>query len=202
MKKYWIVVADQKEIPLIDSLIKFDIEAEFHVCGIGLLESVYHFSETLCKAAELPAGILLAGTAGSPDSDDLFKVCLTNQFLYPQFLFEELPEFLPEKWSTQSFLPESICRAYLDKPVYSSFGISKNTKHFSECMLPAWENMEALSLSWICYKRKIPFMALLCCTNALGSRSRQEWKENYIQAGKVLQEELRRIFKNVSPKVF
>lgn len=205
MKKIWIIAADKKEIPRIDVLLKnfssFKYKVEFQECGIGLFESFSRFAtllDTAANAKKKPDAVLLVGTGGSPDADHVFKIALTNLFINPRFDFEELPEFLPRQWTTDPI--DELNEVFLDKaeaqnlfpdallniPVYSTFGISKSADHLDRSMAGAWENMEALSLSYTCHKRQIPFMALLCCTNQICPDGRKQWQKNYQRAGEIL----------------
>lgn len=194
MKTIWIIAADEKEIPQFELWLNQSSPGrkniEFKTCGIGLFESFYNFSSLLnaasLKSGEEPDGVLLAGTAGSPYAEDIFRISLSNHFLNPQFAGEDLPEFLPIDYKTRSLDFQRIPGELLAMPVYSTFGVSRTRDNFKKGMPPAWENMEALSLSYICHKRKIPFMALLCCTNQICSQARMQWKENFQQAGEKL----------------
>jgi nucleoside phosphorylase len=203
MKKIWIIAADRKEIPGIDLLLKNNTPSawnmEFHTCGIGLFESFYGLTSLLNIAAnekKPPDAVLLAGTAGSPNAEDLFKISLANQFVNPQFNFEELPEFLPRRWATFAIDGIKTPNKVLSVPVYSAFGVSKTGDHLSDSMSGAWENMEALSLSYACLKRQIPFMALLCCTNQICPDGRKQWRQNYQKAGEILFETLKILLKD------
>lgn len=182
-KQIWVVFADPKEISqdALKQLQSSGIVVRF--CGIGLLESFYIFGEMLHKAAQMPDGIILAGTAGSPNPEHLFKMNLSNHFLMPAFVSEEIPEFLSSQWQTEKFLPEFVPGDFLSLPVYSTFGISRQSHANME---GAWENMEALSLSYFCFKKKIPFTALLCCSNQIGPGGRLQWKNNFTRAGELL----------------
>ncbi|MDH4262756.1 MAG: hypothetical protein OEV78_06920 [Spirochaetia bacterium] len=212
MKTIWIIAADKKEIPGIDLILnknsaKYNLK--FYTCGIGLFESFYVFTTLLNQTSQVhqPDGILLAGTSGSPNAEDIFKLNLTNRFLNPQFNVEELPEFLPVEWITKDiddftgdignhpYNRLNLTIDFLNTPVYSTFGISKTVHHLTPAMSGAWENMEALSLSYICMKRQIPFIALLCCTNQICPDGRKQWKQNYIKAGEILFKALNNLFK-------
>jgi|GEM_PF-1954822 len=205
MKKLWIVAADKKEIPRVDELLNkipasFKNAVEFHECGIGLFESAWRFGdilETSARENRLPDGVILAGTAGSPNAEDIFKINLAEEFINPRFVFEELPEFLPDRWKTTpvefpaGINPQNLRPGdFVHVPVYSAFGISKGVDHLAPSMAGAWENMEALSLSYACHKRQIPFMALLCCTNQICPEGRAQWRQNYLKAGELLFEAL------------
>jgi len=198
MKKIWIIAADKKEMENPASLAQDkekprQISLEFHTCGVGLFESSYGFSNLLHSNAR-PDAVLLAGTAGSRDSGHIFKISLSNFFINTRFSFEEIPEFIPESWTTLPIDGLQSIPHMLNVPVYSSFGISKSFDHFSNTMNNAWENMEALSLSYICYKMKIPFAALLCCTNQICPEGRNQWKQNYKKAGEILFKTLNSLF--------
>ena len=203
MEKIWIIAADKKELPQIDLILdagfsdKF--QAEFHTCGIGLFESFFVFSsllDSVLNTFDQPDSVLLVGTAGSPDANDIYKTALTNNFLNPQFTFEQLPEFLPQTWNTVAIDGLHDQREFSSVPVYSTFGISTSSEQLSKSMSGAWENMEALSLSYVCMKHKIPFMALLCCTNQVCPDGRKQWLANYKKAGEILFEKLCELFQS------
>jgi len=201
MKNLWIISADKKEIPLIDVFLKenkyTDFQIDHHTCGVGLFESYFQFMNLLNTCIP-PDVVCLAGSAGSPYAADIFKTTLSNQFINPQFNFEELPEFLPAQWTTGIIESPVFSNDLLNVPVYSTFGISNSNDHIKDSMAGAWENMEALSLSYICMKKQIPFMALLCCTNQICPEGRKQWKQNYEKAGLILIDQLKKVFKNIN----
>jgi hypothetical protein len=190
MKNYWLISADKKEIPGLGELLLNHPNTLYYPCGIGLLESCVNFTSFLSLPLKTPDGVILAGTAGSADESHLFKVNFSNSFTYPSFKSEVVPDFLYQRWKTESFISDEYRSRYLNFPVYSTFGLSTTTENNGDGMNDAWENMESLSISFICKKKSIPFMTLLCCTNKIGPDARTEWKDNYFKAGQVLYSEL------------
>jgi len=196
MPVLWIIAADKKEVPGIDVVLdekKSDsLKIEFHTCGIGLWESFFNFTNLVNNNGR-PDAIWLLGTAGSPRAEDIFKIGVSHHFLNTRFTDEELPDFLPATWETGKSPLFKKPEGALAISLYSTFGISLSTRHFEKNMAGAWENMEALSLSYVCYKNEIPFMAMVCCTNQICSEGRMQWKRNFLVAGEKLVQALKKL---------
>lgn len=180
----WLVVAHEKEIPGFSEFSKAGFTA--HALGVGQFDSLAEFARL--TAAEKPNGVVLAGTCGSLNKEDVFKTFQCRHFALPSVTHEDLPEFLPRAVATEA------AASFAELPqatVLQNHGISLSAEKFSQNMgyippdypRPILENMEASSLALFCQKRQIPFTALLCVTNAIGPEGRREWKENFKRAG-------------------
>ena len=187
--KTYFLLAHKKELPQLSGLIKKESDFGYFETGIGMFRSMYEFHDFAIK--NKPGSIVLIGSAGSFYDSDLLTIKTSHEFSLPEQSFEEIPEFIEKEWVTE----ESKLVAGVPKvKVYSGFGISRSieTYTFRENG-EYWENMEALGISYVCKKLGIPFSAYFCCTNKIGEQGRKQWKENYLKAGELLFEGLRKL---------
>lgn len=189
----WLCVAHEKEIPGFRDFSKAGFTP--YALGVGQFASLAELARLF--SAEIPDGVLLAGTCGSLNKADLFRVFECRHFALPYITGEELPEFLPRAIETQ---PTVQFANLPSATVLQNHGLSLDPGKFMlntgyippDYPKPILENMEAASLALFCYERRIPFSALMCVTNAIGPEGRREWKENFKQAGAKLAEILAR----------
>jgi len=189
----WLCVAHEKEIPAFLDFSKAGFTP--YALGVGQFASLAELARLF--STETPAGVLLAGTCGSLNKKDIFRVFECRHFALPYIAGEELPEFLPRAVETVPAVKfDNLPRA----TVLQNHGLSLDPGKFmlntgyipQDYPKPVLENMEAASLALFCHARQIPFSALLCVTNAIGPEGRREWKENFKQAGAKLAEILAR----------
>ena len=183
----WLCVAHEKEIPAFRDFSKAGFTP--YALGVGQFASLAELARLV--SLETPAGVLLAGTCGSLNKEDLFRVFECRHFALPYIAGEELPEFLPRAVETAPAVKlDDLPRA----TVLQNHGLSLDPEKFmlntgyipQDYPKPVLENMEATSLAIFCHERRIPFMALLCVTNAIGPNGRRDWKENFRKAGEIL----------------
>ena len=188
----WLCVAAVSEIPDFHRLARGGFKT--YALGIGQFDSLAALA-TL-TASQRPDGIVLAGTCGSTEKENIFRLFQCQHFAAPKISDEELPEFLLHAVETK----EAAAFAGLPRAtVLQNHGLSLSHEKFARNTgyippgypLPVLENMEATSLAFFCHKQAIPFSALLCVTNAIGPDGRREWKENFRRAGEILAETLR-----------
>lgn len=187
----WLCVAHEKEIPAFSDFSKAGFTP--YALGVGQFASLAEFSRL--AAAEKPAGVLLTGTCGSLNKEDIFRVFECRHFALPYIAGEELPEFLPRAVETG---PAAKFNNLPRATVLQNHGLSLDSEKFMlntgyippDYPKPVLENMEASSLALFCHARQIPFSALMCVTNKIGPEGRREWKENFKRAGAKLAEVL------------
>ncbi|MCX7632143.1 MAG: hypothetical protein N2Z22_02280 [Turneriella sp.] len=188
----WLVVAHAREIPGFASLSFPGWEKR--VLGIGQFAALSCLAEML--AYELPQAVLLVGTAGTTEEQNVGKIFLANHFAYPQIKDEELPEFIERYFTTQPALVADFPRATL----LQNHGVSLRREKFytnaahipADFPQPVLENMEATSLAEHCRRKQVPFSALIAVSNTIGSNARNEWRKNFRTAGQKLALALRR----------
>lgn len=187
----WLCVAHEKEIPGFQSFSKVGFTP--YALGVGQFESLAAFAKLI--AAERPEAVVLAGTCGTNDATEIFEIFSCQHFAFPKISGEDLPEFIPRAFVTESALPAGqLPRA----TVLQNHGVSLDKEKFvfnsgyipPEFPLPVLENMEAASLAMLCAREKIPFTAIMCVTNAIGPGARSEWRTNFREAGNRLAKEL------------
>lgn len=187
----WLCVAHEKEIPGFRDFSKAGFTP--YALGVGQFASLAEFARLV--SAETPAGVLLAGTCGSLNKEDIFRVFECRHFALPLIAGEELPEFLPRVVETEPAVKfANLPRA----TVLQNHGLSLDPGKFTlntgyipqDYPKTILENMEAASLAISCHERRIPFTALMCVTNAIGPDGRREWKENFRKAGEILSKTL------------
>lgn len=187
----WLVVAHEKEIPDFQGFSKGGFTP--HALGVGQFVSLAEFVRL--TASQKPAGVVLAGTCGSLDKGDIFRLVQCQHFALPSIAHEELPEFLQRAVQTAEVVRFT---AHGNATVLQNHGLSLNAEKFiqnsgyipPDYPRPFVENMEAASLAFYCARHEIPFTALLCVTNAIGPDGRREWKENFRKAGDLLAKSL------------
>ncbi|MDH5721309.1 MAG: hypothetical protein OEZ13_11950 [Spirochaetia bacterium] len=183
-EKIWVLLADKKEVPDYNELKK---KINCYLTGIGLFESYYNFLSLIKNGEKKPQKVILLGTAGSVKKEDIFSLCISNEFGLLPSSSVDVPEFIRQRYKTKAALENkklSKKYSYKNPLILSSFGVSvKDEKKHLEYF---WENMEAASISYVCLKEKIPFSAFLCCTNKIGPNGRTQWKQNYKKAGELL----------------
>lgn len=193
----WLVCAHRKELDGLEGLLQKYPRLRFFEIGVGMMEAAFRFPALLEKIrAEKSRGVLLAGSAGSIGVDEKGDVALCHDFAMPLLRDEEIPEFLESSWSSESFsgvdtgLKNSQATDLPGRRVYGSFGVSLDPERYRQEAKGGWENMEAAMVSYLCLKNSIPFEALLYCTNRVSFDGRNEWNQNYRQAGVVLREKI------------
>lgn len=180
----WLCVAHAKEIPDLRDLQTGGFQIQ--ELGVGQFKSLATFSALATK--EKPTRVLLAGSCGSQNRDDLLKIFSCNHFAYPSIAGEELPEFMPRSCATT---PAVAAQNFAAATVLQNHGISLSAEKFAgntgytppEYPRPFVENMEAASLAFFCHDHGIAFSALLCVTNTIGPEGRGEWRSNFREAG-------------------
>ncbi|MBX3720229.1 MAG: hypothetical protein KF713_00175 [Turneriella sp.] len=187
----WLVVAHEKEIPGFRERVKAGFTA--HALGIGQFAALAELARLM--ASEKPAGVLLAGTCGSPHKEDIFKLFQCQHFVLPFVEHEELPEFLPRAARTEA---AAEFAGLPGATLLQNHGISIEAAKFSrnqgyippDFPRPVVENMEAASLALYCHEKGVPFTAVVCVTNQIGPGGRAEWKENFKRAGEILAQKI------------
>ncbi len=180
----WLCVAHTKEIPGFENLEGGGFQT--HELGVGQFKSLTAFSALV--AVQKPARVLLAGSCGSLNREDILKTFVCNHFAYPSITGEELPEFMHRYGATA---PAVDAGRYQTATVLQNHGLSLSAEKFGgntgyippEYPRPIVENMEAASLAFFCRDQGIAFSALLCVTNAIGPQARSEWRANFREAG-------------------
>jgi len=191
----WLLLAHNKEIEGFRDLGEKANNVRCFETGIGLFQAQFTLNMLLTQYAP-PERVILAGTAGSFFRDDIFKLKHSHYFSLPHSCNEELPDFLEKEWQTIPAIENTFEKNRDNDLVtlFSTFGISVSAENFRFKKGIFWENMEALSLSYTCYKNKIPFSALICCTNQIGPDARVQWKVNFQKAGVILNDGLKKLF--------
>ncbi|AFM12609.1 purine or other phosphorylase family 1 [Turneriella parva] len=187
----WLCVAHEKEIPGFASFSKAGFQT--HALGVGQFKSLAQFSALV--AQNKPARVVLAGSCGSLDRNEVLKVFACQHFAYPSIAHEELPEFMAHCGETRRALPPMNLPA---ATVLQNHGLSLSAEKFARDLgyiptsypRPIVENMEAASLALFCRDNGIDFTAVLCVTNVIGPDARAEWKANFREAGNRLRRAL------------
>jgi hypothetical protein len=180
----WLCVAHEKEIPDFTSFSAGGFKT--YALGVGQFKSLARISEL--TAMEKPNGVVLAGTCGTTSIENVMQVFCCQHFAYPHIENEELPEFMEKVCETMAAINAVDLRP---ATVLQNHGLSLNAEKFRlntaniprNYPHPILENMEASSLAFFCNERRIPFTAILCATNLIGSDARAQWRKNFPEAG-------------------
>lgn len=198
-----VLLAHPMEIPDYENFINFckNNNLAHTIIGVGANACICNFPAWLQKNPK-PDWVLLLGTAGVLGKGNaLLKIYKVNSFCLPPYRFEQYPEIIEKTWTTA--IPEILSNALMNSgTAFSGSGISVSMRHLKKTLLinpkkgnleqsfAILENMEVGPISYICYKEKIPFAAVLCSTNIIGRDGRDQWKKNYREAGRKLSETL------------
>jgi nucleoside phosphorylase len=190
----WLLAAHEKEIPGFQKFRAGDWQP--HAVGVGQFAALARLSAMV--AHERPSAVLLVGTAGSADVASVGQQFAVQHFAYPSITGEELPEFLERAFTTQTAIALGGVSA---ATVLQNHGVSTDLAKFvsnggyipPSYPKPIVENMEAASLAQLCRTLQIPFTALIAVTNTIGPDARNQWKQNFRQAGEQLAKTLQQI---------
>lgn len=180
----WLIAAHEKEIP---GFAGFRIgDWQPHAVGVGHFAALARLSALL--TGERPEAIVLAGTAGATEPENVGKIFAVQHFAYPSITGEDLPEFLPRAFITAAAL-QTLQLA--PATVLQNHGVSTDrTKYLSNTGYipdsfpgPRLENMEATALAGLALTLQIPFTAIAAVTNTIGPNARNEWLKNHGKAG-------------------
>lgn len=193
-KEIWILLAANFELEQFKELvqeIKTSATLRPIVCGVGHHQPLYNLEQYFLQIGK-PQGLLLLGTGGSFSCPAIGESFVARQFFLPPFLYEQYPDLIKQDFSFE-LLPQLQNKGYNEFSVFSSLGISISTNRFfaKEDLV---ENMEAYTIAFWAWQKKIPFNALLCTSNYIGKQGREQFQNNYQTCSQKLKLELKRIF--------
>lgn len=194
MQEIWILLAASFELVQFKELvqeIKTDTTLRPIVCGVGHHQPLYNLEQNFLQFGK-PQGLLLLGTAGSFSIPAIGELFVARNFSLPPFLYEQYPDLIKQDFSFE-LLSQLQNKNYNEFSVFSSLGISISKDRFfvKDGLV---ENMEGYAVAFWAWQKKIPFNALLCTSNYIGKKGREQFRSNYQKCSQKLKLEFKKIF--------
>ena len=157
--------------------------------GIGKVAAAYHLMEALANYT--PDLVVNFGSSGSLIHE--IGEVLTCSI----FVDRDMQPLTALKITSKYNFSSQLLQTFPDFPIKEFYSCNTGDSFVTEKIPFEGDvvDMEAFSIAYICWQKKIPFLSIKCVTDVIGKNSVQLWEEKLALAREQLQKKVRVLFK-------